>query len=180
MSGERTAAAFASGEIVCEAPNNNLEKFEGKLTWKGHDYALDNEKILLRGFSSDCTLNKARRNRFVNLLLGCVLRNTKWCFGMVIYAGKDTKLMQNSGVTHFKRTNIDRLMNVLIFGVRALSELMCLHHACDEVECFFFYFTDPLVPALCQPVLHGRQWYLGARCWLRVPSVPALGVFHSK
>ena len=49
----------ASGEIVCEAPNNNLEKFEGKLTWKNHDYALDNEKILLRGFSSCCSVHKA-------------------------------------------------------------------------------------------------------------------------
>lgn len=59
---------------------------------------------------------------YVCAIVGCVLRNTKWCFGMVIYAGKDTKLMQNSGVTHFKRTNIDRLMNVLIFGVSHIDQ----------------------------------------------------------
>ena len=51
------------------------------------------------------------------LLRGCILRNTEWAFGMVIFAGKDTKLMMNSGKGVFKRTSIDRLMNLLIVGV---------------------------------------------------------------
>lgn len=55
------------------------------------------------------------------LLRGCVLRNTQWCFGVVIFAGRDTKLMQNSGVTIFKRTSLDRLLNLLILGVSILS-----------------------------------------------------------
>ena len=29
---------------------------------------------------------------------GCRLRNTKWMYGLVIYAGHDTKLVQNSGM----------------------------------------------------------------------------------
>ena len=48
---------------------------------------------------------------------GCVLRNTKWCFGLVIFAGKESKLMMNSGKAMFKRTHIDRLVNILIIGV---------------------------------------------------------------
>lgn len=84
------------GEIVCETPNNLLNKFEGRLTWRNKQFALDNDKIILRG---------------------CVLRNTQWCYGVVIFAGKDTKLMQNSGKTKFKRTSIDRLLNFLIIGV---------------------------------------------------------------
>lgn len=51
------------------------------------------------------------------ILRGCVLRNTEWCYGMVIFAGRDTKLMQNSGKSKFKRTNIDRLLNLFIIGV---------------------------------------------------------------
>lgn len=51
------------------------------------------------------------------LLRGCILRNTKWCYGVVIFAGRDTKLMQNSGKTIFKRTSLDRLLNLLIIGV---------------------------------------------------------------
>jgi len=85
------------GEVICEPPNNVLSKFEGALTWKDETYSLDNEKILLRG---------------------CVLRNTAWCYGLVLFAGRDTKLMMNSGKTKFKRTHIDRLMNKIIIGVR--------------------------------------------------------------
>lgn len=84
------------GEIVCEMPNNLLNKFDGTLTWRGNRYSLDNDKILLRG---------------------CVLRNTQWCYGVVIFAGKDSKLMQNSGKTQFKSTSIDRLLNFIIIGV---------------------------------------------------------------
>jgi len=85
-----------AAEIVCEAPNNRLPKFEGKMMYKGETYSLDNDKILLRG---------------------CILRNTQWCYGLVIFSGHETKLMMNCGKSVFKRTNIDRLMNTLIIGV---------------------------------------------------------------
>uniref|UniRef100_A0A8C1NDK2 Phospholipid-transporting ATPase n=1 Tax=Cyprinus carpio TaxID=7962 RepID=A0A8C1NDK2_CYPCA len=55
-----------NGEVICEPPNNKLDKFTGTLFWKDNKYPLDNEKMLLRG---------------------CVLRNTEWCFGLVIFAG---------------------------------------------------------------------------------------------
>ena len=70
--------------------------FKGTMEWEGKKYAIDNEQILLRG---------------------AVLRNTSWCYGVVIFAGKDTKLMQNSGKAKFKRTSIDRLLNFIILGV---------------------------------------------------------------
>lgn len=92
------------GEILCEQPNNLLNKFDGVLIWKNRQFPLDNDKIILRG---------------------CVLRNTNWCYGVVIFAGKDTKLMQNSGKSKFKRTSIDRLLNFLIIGVSTLSTYVC-------------------------------------------------------
>jgi magnesium-transporting ATPase (P-type) len=94
---ERLLGEF-NGEILCEAPNNNLSRFDGTLDINGEKHSLDNDKILLRG---------------------CILRNTQWCYGVVVFAGRDTKLMMNSGKTKFKRTSIDRLMNVLILGVSA-------------------------------------------------------------
>lgn len=56
-----------SGEVRCEPPNNRLDKFKGILSLEGQTYALDNDKVLLRG---------------------CTLRNTEWCFGLVIFGGK--------------------------------------------------------------------------------------------
>ena len=36
--------------------------------------------------------------QYICLCQGCVLRNTKWVYGVVIYAGHDTKLMMNTGM----------------------------------------------------------------------------------
>ncbi|XP_059845434.1 phospholipid-transporting ATPase ID-like [Hypanus sabinus] len=103
--GENTEAlADFDGEVRCETPNNRLDKFRGTLTYKDNKYSLDNEKIILRG---------------------CTLRNTEWCYGLVIFAGQDTKLMQNSGLSTFKRTNIDRLMNVLVIWIFGFLAMMC-------------------------------------------------------
>jgi magnesium-transporting ATPase (P-type) len=51
------------------------------------------------------------------LLRGCVLRNTEWAYGIVVFAGRDTKLMMNSGKAVFKRTSIEKLMNQLVVAV---------------------------------------------------------------
>ncbi len=48
---------------------------------------------------------------------GCRLRNTSWIYGLVVYAGHDTKLVQNSGQTKFKRTHLDLLINKLVIFV---------------------------------------------------------------
>ncbi|KAM4719225.1 phospholipid-transporting ATPase ID-like [Anableps anableps] len=98
-----TLSAF-KGEVRCEPPNNRLDKFKGTLTVNGQNYGLDNDKILLRG---------------------CTLRNTEWCFGLVIFGGPDTKLMQNSGKTKFKRTSIDHLMNVLVLCIFGFLFTLC-------------------------------------------------------
>ncbi|CAB3405779.1 unnamed protein product [Caenorhabditis bovis] len=93
------------GEIVCEPPNNKLNKFEGKLIWNNRELPITNDNILLRG---------------------CILKNTRWCYGVVVFAGKDTKLMMNSGKTKFKRTSLDRFLNILIVGIVLFLVAMCL------------------------------------------------------
>ncbi|XP_064556084.1 probable phospholipid-transporting ATPase IM isoform X2 [Drosophila montana] len=97
-----------NGEIICERPNNLLNKFEGTLIWRNQRFALDNDKILLRG---------------------CVLRNTQWCYGVVVFAGVDTKLMQNSGKTQFKSTGVDRLLNFIIIGIVLFLISICAFFA---------------------------------------------------
>ncbi|XP_062405252.1 probable phospholipid-transporting ATPase IM isoform X2 [Sardina pilchardus] len=104
------------GEVVCEAPNNRLDRFTGTLTWKDSKYSLDNHRLLLRG---------------------CILRNTDWCFGMVIFAGLETKLMQNCGKTKLKRTSIDQLMNTLVLWIFGL--LLCLGITLSTGSSFWEY-----------------------------------------
>ncbi|XP_041890478.1 phospholipid-transporting ATPase ID isoform X5 [Corvus kubaryi] len=123
--GDTSKLARFDGEVICEPPNNKLDKFGGTLYWKENKYPLSNQNMLLRG---------------------CVLRNTEWCFGLVIFAGPDTKLMQNSGRTKFKRTSIDRLMNTLvlwIFGfLVCMGVILAIGNAIWEHEvgiCFQIY-----------------------------------------
>uniref|UniRef100_UPI0037E86E99 phospholipid-transporting ATPase ID n=1 Tax=Semicossyphus pulcher TaxID=241346 RepID=UPI0037E86E99 len=101
--GDPNNLAPFDGEVVCEPPNNKLDRFCGTLYWRDKKYTLTNQNMLLRG---------------------CVLRNTEACYGLVIFAGPDTKLMQNSGRTKFKRTSIDRLMNTLVLWI--FGFLVCM------------------------------------------------------
>ncbi|XP_054843035.1 phospholipid-transporting ATPase IC [Eublepharis macularius] len=100
---EESAMAAFDAFVECEEPNNRLDKFTGTLKWKGRSYALDADKILLRG---------------------CKIRNTDVCHGLVIFAGADTKIMKNSGKTRFKRTKIDSLMNYMVYTIFVLLILV--------------------------------------------------------
>ncbi|XP_036071926.1 phospholipid-transporting ATPase ID isoform X1 [Oryzias melastigma] len=114
--------ASFDGEVMCEPPNNKLDRFCGTLYWREKKYPLTNQNMLLRG---------------------CVLRNTEACYGLVIFAGPDTKLMQNSGRTKFKRTSIDRLMNTLvlwIFGfLVCMGGILAVGNAIWEKEVGFMF-----------------------------------------
>lgn len=89
--------------ILCEEPNNRLDKFTGTMRWREESYPLDNDNMLLRG---------------------CKVRNTEECHGLVIFAGADTKIMRNGGKTRFKRTKIDELMNYMVYTIFVLLILV--------------------------------------------------------
>ncbi|CAG8701608.1 18624_t:CDS:2, partial [Gigaspora rosea] len=57
------------------------------------------------------------------LLRGCVLKNTEWVIGLVVFTGTDTKLALNSGETPSKRSQIERLMNPQIVWEGGFSDL---------------------------------------------------------
>nr|XP_008012167.2 phospholipid-transporting ATPase IC isoform X2 [Chlorocebus sabaeus] len=109
--------ATFDGFVECEEPNNRLDKFTGTLFWRNKSFPLDADKILLRG---------------------CVIRNTDFCHGLVIFAGADTKIMKNSGKTRFKRTKIDYLMNYMVYTIfvvlSLLSAGLAIGHAYWEAQ----------------------------------------------
>ncbi|XP_054031430.1 phospholipid-transporting ATPase IK [Dryobates pubescens] len=103
---EESMAAF-DGRVTCEEPNSRMHSFTGTLEWRGESFSLDSERILLRG---------------------CRLRNTDLCYGLVLYAGFDSKIMRNCGKIQRKKTKLDRLMDrlvIIIFLVLLLTSL-CL------------------------------------------------------
>ncbi|XP_053505016.1 phospholipid-transporting ATPase IC [Ictalurus furcatus] len=103
LQGENQLANF-DAMIICEEPNNRLDKFTGTMRWKNEAYPLELDNMLLRG---------------------CKLRNTEECRGIVIFAGADTKIMRNGGKTRFKRTKIDYLMNYMVYSIFVMLILIC-------------------------------------------------------
>ncbi|XP_063507059.1 phospholipid-transporting ATPase IB-like [Pongo pygmaeus] len=95
-----------SGTIECEGPNRHLYDFTGNLNLDGKSlFALGPDQILLRGTQ---------------------LRNTQWVFGIVVYTGHDTKLMQNSTKAPLKRSNVEKVTNVQILVLFVILLVMAL------------------------------------------------------
>ncbi|KAK6125049.1 hypothetical protein DH2020_041227 [Rehmannia glutinosa] len=83
-----------SATIRCEDPNPNLYSFVGKLEYGNLVYPLDPTQILLRDSK---------------------LRNTAYVYGVVIFTGPDSKVMQNSTKSPSKRSRIEKQMDKIIY-----------------------------------------------------------------
>ncbi|XP_039070787.1 probable phospholipid-transporting ATPase 4 [Hibiscus syriacus] len=82
------------GIIKCEDPNPSLYTFVGNFEYNGQVYAIDPSQILLRDSK---------------------LRNTAFVYGIVIFTGHDSKVMQNSTKSPSKRSRIERKMDYIIY-----------------------------------------------------------------
>ncbi|KAL8207890.1 hypothetical protein R6Q57_007302 [Mikania cordata] len=80
--------------IRCESPNSNLYTFTGNLEYNGHIYPLDPAQLLLRDSK---------------------LRNTEFIYGVVVFTGSDTKVMQNTTQSPSKRSKIELQMDKIIY-----------------------------------------------------------------
>ncbi|XP_028904112.1 phospholipid-transporting ATPase IB isoform X1 [Ornithorhynchus anatinus] len=116
-----------TGKIECEGPNRHLYDFIGNLRLDGNSpVPIGPDQILLRGAQ---------------------LRNTQWVFGIVVYTGHDTKLMQNSTKAPLKRSNVEKVTNVQILVLFGILLVMALVSS---------------VGALLWNRTHGQvNWYLG-------------------
>lgn len=89
--------------IKCEDPNANLYTFVGNLDVEGQQYPLTPQQLLLRDSK---------------------LRNTDFVYGVVIFTGHDTKVMQNATPPPSKRSKIERRMDKIIYFLFSVLVLM--------------------------------------------------------
>ncbi|XVF86833.1 hypothetical protein PTKIN_Ptkin18bG0074200 [Pterospermum kingtungense] len=85
--------------IKCEDPNPSLYTFIGNFEYDRQVYAIDPSQILLRDSK---------------------LRNTAFVYGVVIFTGHDSKVMQNSTKSPSKRSTIERKMDYIIYVLFSL------------------------------------------------------------
>ena len=95
------------GYIIAEKPNNQIYHFEGTL-----ELYRDQKAVPVPNYALAVTKIPLGEERI--LLRGCTLRNTKWIYGIVLYTGHDTKLMQNASAAPIKRTFVERMTNIQI------------------------------------------------------------------
>jgi magnesium-transporting ATPase (P-type) len=59
------------------------------------------------------------------LYRGARLKNTKWIYGLVIYTGKNTKIMMNSESSSEKMSQVERKVNHVLGIILMLQIVMC-------------------------------------------------------
>ena len=99
------ALGALDGEIVYEQPNSRIHTFTGKM----------------RGRAGGEFVPVSARNM---LLRGCTLRNTKWIVGLVVFTGRETKVMKKAGSVRSKISKVEGTMNRLIMIIFATQALL--------------------------------------------------------
>lgn len=91
--------------IESEPPHVNIYQYNAVLRWQID--ANENETV-----RSGVSHEKADAVTYNNIMLrGCILRNTQWAIGVVVYTGNDTKIMLNTGRTPSKRSKMAKATN---------------------------------------------------------------------
>lgn len=102
--------------INYEGPNPLLYKFNGNIEVVDEQtdkpisdkVSLDEKNIMLRG---------------------CILRNTKWIYGIVIYTGHETKIMLNAHTPDIKQSSVEKKMSRYILVVCVIQFAICIFGA---------------------------------------------------
>uniref|UniRef100_A0A7I4YCM6 Phospholipid-transporting ATPase n=1 Tax=Haemonchus contortus TaxID=6289 RepID=A0A7I4YCM6_HAECO len=99
-------------KVCCEEPTTDVYKFEGRLETMDGGPPLPREFTIL-----------AKENV---LLRGCVVKNTDFVEGIVLYAGRDTKAMLNNNGPRYKRSTLERLTNIDIIWCVVILLALCI------------------------------------------------------
>lgn len=101
--------------IECDSPNALFYQFKGTIHYENYDV-------------NGNLVNDDEKESITNdnvLLRGSTVRNTKWVIGVVVYTGRETKIMLNSGITPTKVSRISRELNLSVFINFMLLFILC-------------------------------------------------------
>jgi phospholipid-transporting ATPase len=89
--------------VQCEHPNSDIHNFHGTIFWNHKEIAVDATNFILRGSS---------------------IRSTSWVVGVVVYTGRESKIMLNSRAAPSKLSTIEKTMNNLIYVIFSAQVLL--------------------------------------------------------
>jgi phospholipid-transporting ATPase len=129
--------AKISGKIECEHPNENLNVFTGRAIIN-HAQDILNTNANSRISPDGSVTIPLNMNNI--LLRGAVLRNTDFAFGLVIYTGKNTKIIRNLKKSKQKTSKLEGKVNYFTL-------------------CAFGYFLALLISSVILEVTKYRDMY---------------------
>lgn len=68
------------------------------------------------------------------ILRGCTLKNTEYCYGIVIYVGPESKIMKNAKKAPRKISKLMKLMNIMLYTVFAFQISLVIIFASLSVD----------------------------------------------
>jgi phospholipid-translocating ATPase len=122
-------AEHASFLIDSEPPHANLYLYNGVLRYQSLDEpnAEPERTPMEHDMLGGTGPTKMEPVTINNLLLrGCIVRNTSWIIGLVVFTGADTKIMLNGGDTPSKRSKIEKETNFNVIMNFLILLAMCL------------------------------------------------------
>eukprot|EP00347_Sterkiella_histriomuscorum_P002642 403367358 len=106
--------------IHTEIPTKNLYEFNA---------FLESEQLPEQGTISLTQTSKKRTITMDNkqlALRGSNLANTNWVIAVTVYTGKETKLMLNQGLSRFKQSKIEKVVNVICIYLILIQTVLCV------------------------------------------------------
>ena len=98
--------ADLNGVIICDYPNENLN------LWNGQIIEYEREEI-------QCDIDNI-------ILKGCFLKNTEYICGIIVYSGKNTKIMKNAKNVRTKSSKVLHIMNTFLYSVFIFEISLCI------------------------------------------------------
>eukprot|EP00096_Caligus_rogercresseyi_P015122 TRINITY_DN7568_c0_g1_i2.p1 TRINITY_DN7568_c0_g1~~TRINITY_DN7568_c0_g1_i2.p1 ORF type:complete len:1578 (-),score=493.90 TRINITY_DN7568_c0_g1_i2:292-5025(-) len=113
--------------IECDMPTTKIYRFHGSILhpW-GERIPVGKDNLLLRE---------------------CILKNTDYAEGIVVYAGQESKVMLNNGGPRYKRSELERKMNLEVIWCVVILLVLCFIGAVGS-GVWLDYFNDDLAPFL--------------------------------
>jgi magnesium-transporting ATPase (P-type) len=125
----------------CDPPNASILRFRGLVSNYQEEIPVDEKSLLLRG---------------------CKLKNTAWAVGLLVYTGRESKVVMNSRSTPSKLSLLEKTMNSLVFFVFILQMLLSLVSFMSYLIWIYAYKDN--IPYLCIEASSAASSILSGLC----------------
>eukprot|EP00761_Pharyngomonas_kirbyi_P005932 gb/GECH01005938.1/.p1 GENE.gb/GECH01005938.1/~~gb/GECH01005938.1/.p1 ORF type:complete len:1157 (+),score=317.75 gb/GECH01005938.1/:1-3471(+) len=147
------------GQVEIEEPSPALHTFQGRLRMSDPTPD-DSETAVSLPESPDYEIGLSIHNL---LLRGAMLKNTKFVYGLVVYAGKQTKMFMNLAKTKNKFSALDRKMNRTLLALLLIQQIIvCIFVILSAIAYSAFgssaFYLAETLPSPSTVLFYVRQW----------------------